>query len=519
MPAVARRARPPGEMGGDTARALPDRGGRPRPGARARIGVAPRRDDHRARDAFTRDHGAFPTSAGPSTLNTINHLPARTACRTIGRAATTSSPTRRSSPPIAARAVPRRRSCSTDCSTAAARALGIDPGRAAAAQPHPPRRDAVRVGPHLPRRRADQPTTRRLRGRVRRLLERARLRGLAQGAGRAAGAARGRSASASRRTSRAPGSARSRAPTCASIRDGHVFVDVGVWRAGPGARDHARADLRRPARRAGRRVVVRGGDTDRVGFGMGTIASRVAAVAGPAVARSAARGRATRRGWSPPRCSSARPRTSSLAEGDVWRRGRARPEPARSARWRAPRVRSRALADGRRPRAQRVRVLLSGQRHLGLRRPGHRGRGRPRDVRGAVLRHARRARLRPADQPDGRGGPAARRHRAGDRQRAARGGRPRRGGPAPHRHVHGLRAAARRPTSRTLDVVHVEFPSTVNELGIKGVGESGVISRPSAGPVEGRGLDGIGPRDHGLPRPPSRVFEALRAPGRWPRPS
>ncbi len=29
------------------------------------------------------------------------------------------------------------------------------------------------------------------------------------------------------------------------------------------------------------RVVIRGGDTDRVGFGMGTIASRVAAVAGP----------------------------------------------------------------------------------------------------------------------------------------------------------------------------------------------------------------------------------------------
>jgi carbon-monoxide dehydrogenase large subunit len=35
-------------------------------------------------------------------------------------------------------------------------------------------------------------------------------------------------------------------------------------------------------------VVVRGGDTQLVGYGMGTIASRVAAVAGPAVARSAA---------------------------------------------------------------------------------------------------------------------------------------------------------------------------------------------------------------------------------------
>ena len=36
------------------------------------------------------------------------------------------------------------------------------------------------------------------------------------------------------------------------------------------------------------RVVVKGGDTQLVGYGMGTIASRVAAVAGPAVARSAA---------------------------------------------------------------------------------------------------------------------------------------------------------------------------------------------------------------------------------------
>jgi len=34
-------------------------------------------------------------------------------------------------------------------------------------------------------------------------------------------------------------------------------------------------------------VVVLGGDTELVGFGMGTIASRVAAVAGPAVAKSA----------------------------------------------------------------------------------------------------------------------------------------------------------------------------------------------------------------------------------------
>jgi CO/xanthine dehydrogenase Mo-binding subunit len=63
----------------------------------------------------------------------------------------------------------------------------------------------------------------------------------------------------------------------------------------------------------------------------------------------------------------------------------------------------------------------------------------------------------------------------------------------------------------SIDLVHVEFPSGVNELGIKGVGESGVISPGAiiAGAVE----DALG--DHGvtidrLPVTPARVFEALR---------
>src|SRR5262249_19573574 len=67
---------------------------------------------------------------------------------------------------------------------------------------------------------------------------------------------------------------------------GDVVVDIGVGAQGQ-ARETtlaqiAAAELDGPLER----VRVRGGDTDRVGFGMGTIASRVAAVAGPAVARS-----------------------------------------------------------------------------------------------------------------------------------------------------------------------------------------------------------------------------------------
>ena len=68
-----------------------------------------------------------------------------------------------------------------------------------------------------------------------------------------------------------------------------------------------------------------------------------------------------------------------------------------------------------------------------------------------------------------------------------------------------------------LDVVHVEFPSAVNELGIKGVGESGVISPGAvvAGAVEDA-LSDFGVEITRVPVTPARVFEALRATGRWP---
>jgi carbon-monoxide dehydrogenase large subunit len=71
----------------------------------------------------------------------------------------------------------------------------------------------------------------------------------------------------------------------------------------------------------------------------------------------------------------------------------------------------------------------------------------------------------------------------------------------------------------TPDVVHVEFPSTVNELGIKGVGESGVIAPGAmiAGAVEDALAD-YGVAITRLPVTPARVFDALRATGRWPRP-
>src|SRR5207249_4155857 len=68
---------------------------------------------------------------------------------------------------------------------------------------------------------------------------------------------------------------------------GTIFVRVGVAAQGQ-AHETTLAQI--CAERLGvplAHVVVLGGDTELVGFGMGTIASRVAAVAGPAVAKSA----------------------------------------------------------------------------------------------------------------------------------------------------------------------------------------------------------------------------------------
>jgi carbon-monoxide dehydrogenase large subunit len=68
---------------------------------------------------------------------------------------------------------------------------------------------------------------------------------------------------------------------------GTVFVHVGVSSQGQ-AHETTLAQIAASELGVGvERVVVVGGDTARVGFGMGTIASRVAAVAGPAVARTA----------------------------------------------------------------------------------------------------------------------------------------------------------------------------------------------------------------------------------------
>jgi len=69
-----------------------------------------------------------------------------------------------------------------------------------------------------------------------------------------------------------------------------------------------------------------------------------------------------------------------------------------------------------------------------------------------------------------------------------------------------------------LEVTHLDYPSAVNELGIKGVGESGVIAPAAAiaNAVEDA-LAEYGVEVTRVPLTGARLFELLRATGRWPR--
>jgi len=298
---------------------------------------------------------------------------------------------------------------------------------------------------------------------------------------------------------------------------GVVFVDVGVGAQGQAHETTlaqvCAAELGVPVER----VVVRGGDTDRVGFGMGTIASRVAAVAGPAVARSA-REVARKSRLVAAELFECAAEDVVVADGDVWVAG-------------AP--------DKRLPLA---RVARAAVRSKALANAGGPGLGAcvffyPNSVTWAFGAHAAvvevdletctLAVLRHAVVHD-----SGRSINPMVVEGQVHGGTSQGLGSAMLEEVvHDAQgqlvtgslmdyAIPRAADFPSLDVVHLEFPSTVNDLGIKGVGESGVISPGAmiAGAVEDALAD-YGAEITRLPVTPARVFEALRATGRWPRPS
>ncbi len=288
---------------------------------------------------------------------------------------------------------------------------------------------------------------------------------------------------------------------------GVVFLDVGVGAQGQ-AHETTLAQI--CAERLCvplEQVIVRGGDTDRVGFGLGTIASRVAAVAGPAVARAA--GDVARKA----RLVAAAvfecaPEDVVLADGRVAVRG-------------AP---DRSLPLGE--------VARAAVRSPALRADGAPGLGAcvfhyPGSVTWAFGAHAavvevdcdtgRLAILRYALVHD-----CGRPINPMVVEGQVHGGTAQGLGCALFEQVihddmgqlltgslmdYALPRADDVPAP---DVVHVEFPSTMNELGIKGVGESGVISPGAV--IAGAAEDALADRGvliDSLPVTPARVWSAL----------
>ena len=68
-----------------------------------------------------------------------------------------------------------------------------------------------------------------------------------------------------------------------------------------------------------------------------------------------------------------------------------------------------------------------------------------------------------------------------------------------------------------LDVVHLDFPSTVNPSGSRASARAASSRRGRRSRARSRMRWPIRRRDHAVPVTPARVFEALRATGRWPR--
>jgi carbon-monoxide dehydrogenase large subunit len=295
---------------------------------------------------------------------------------------------------------------------------------------------------------------------------------------------------------------------------GVVFLDVGVGAQGQAHETTlaqiAAAELGVPLER----VIVRGGDTDRVGFGMGTIASRVAAVAGPAVARSAREVKRKARLVAAEMFECAADDVV-VAEGDVWvagSPGRRLPlgQVARAA------VRSRALAEAGGPGLGACVFFYPGSVTWAF---GAHAAVVEVDLDACALRVVRHAVVHDAGRPINPMVVEGQVH-GGTAQGL--------GSALLEEVVHDEDgqlvtgslmdyALPRAGDFPALDVVHVEFPSTVNELGIKGVGESGVISPGAiiAGAVEDALAD-YGVEINRLPVTPARLFETLRATGRWP---
>jgi carbon-monoxide dehydrogenase large subunit len=299
--------------------------------------------------------------------------------------------------------------------------------------------------------------------------------------------------------------------------DGTVFVHLGVCAQGQG---HETTLAQIAADELGvalESVAVVGGDTSLVGYGMGTIASRVAAVGGPAVQRSAAQvaHKARLVGAEMLECA---PEDVLLADGRVGVRG----APGRSltlGQVARAAVRSRAVADAGGPGLSACAFFYPDTVTWAF---GVQGVVLEVDLEACAISLLRLAAMHDCGRAinpvivEGQlhGGIAQGLGSAlGETLIYDDAGQLLTGSlmdyPMP-------RADEMPP----LDVVHMDFPSVINPLGIKGVGESGVISPAAA--VANAVEDALADYGVQVDRPPltsSAVFELLRATGRWPIPT
>jgi CO/xanthine dehydrogenase Mo-binding subunit len=457
---------------------------------------------------FTRDHGAYPTLGEAITLNTINHLPGpyrvpnfRGEAQNVVTHKTFSAAYRGAGRPEAAFVLDR-------LLDRAARAIGMDPAALRRANliraSEMPYRTglAYRDGAVIAYDPADY-----VKG-FDRLLELLDYE-------------RWRKECTSRRGSRRPLGVGLSAYVegtglgpfeGADVRvdpSGTVYVYLGVSAQGQAhettlaqiCADHLGASLAD--------VVVVGGDTSLVGFGMGTIASRVAAVAGPAVARSAAE--VARRA----RLVAAE-QFECAAEDVVLAGGRAavRGAPGKSlalGELARAAVRSRALAPTGSPGLSACAFFYPGSVTWAF---GAHGAVVEVDVDTCELRVVRYAAVHDCGQPINPMVVEGQVHGG-----IAQGLGSALGEALVHDEAGQLLTGTlmdyrlpRADDLPSLEVAHLDFASSVNELGIKGVGESGVISPAAA--VANAVEDAFADRGVTIDRVPvtsAMLFEALRA--------
>jgi carbon-monoxide dehydrogenase large subunit len=296
--------------------------------------------------------------------------------------------------------------------------------------------------------------------------------------------------------------------------NGTVFVHLGVCAQGQGHETTlaqiAADELAVPLES----VVVVGGDTSLVGYGMGTIASRVAAVGGPAVQRSAAAvaHKARLVGAELFECA---PEDVVLADGHVHVRGVPGKRVTLSQVVRAA-VRSRAVAEAGGPGLSACAFFYPDTVTWAF---GVQGVVLEVDLEACAISLLRLTAMHDCGRPINPVIVEGQLH----------------GGIA-----QGLGSALgecmiydetgqlltgtlmdyplpRADEMPPLEVVHLDFPSVINPLGIKGVGESGVISPAAA--VANAVEDALADYGVEIDRPPvtaAHVFELLRATGRWP---